>query len=139
MSNLVNIDAETGANIIGDDSSATLELQSSGGGYGLKTRGLVNVSTASIDVANIASLTASTTRPVSAANATLASFNLTGSSVASGALFALKNLSAFVSTSTIKANTAVAADCGAIRVIKPDGTFGWIPVYPDSAVTGIAV
>lgn len=144
MANIVNIDAEVGANMIGDDSQPTLAISNSGGGLGLDVKGLSVASTASIDVAKIAtltstSLTADTTRAVTAANATVASFRLTGSSIASGAVFGLINNSAFVSTTTIKATTAVAANCGAIRVVKPDGTFGWVPVYPDAAVTGVAV
>lgn len=126
MANVLNYDAETGANVIGDDSSPTLEIKNSSTGRALDLEG-----------AAAAGLRVSTT---GAANATARSpLELVGTSVASGAVLSLLNVSSFVSTSTIKAITAVAANCGVIRVVKPDGTFGWIPVYPDAAVTGIAV
>lgn len=143
MANLINIDAEAGANMIGDDSQPTLELSNSGGGLGLDVKGLSVASTASIDVAKIptltsTSLTADVTRSVSAAAATITAFRFTGSSIASGAIFALLNNSAFVSTTTIDVTVADQVG-GAIRVVKPNGTFGWIPVYTDEQVTAVAV
>ncbi len=133
MSNVINIDAETGANIIGDDTTATLTLSNTSSGPGLKACGLVGVSGASIDRLTISNAFAG------AVNATIAALNLTGNSVASGAIIALLNKSSYVSTTTIKATTAVAANCGVIRVVRPDGTFGWIPIYPDAAITAVVV
>jgi hypothetical protein len=133
MANLINIDAESGANIIGDDATATLTFSNTSTGPGLESRGLVAVSGASIDRLTISNAFAG------AANATIVGLNLTGNSIASGAVISLKNKSSYVSTTTIKATTAVAANCGAIRIVKPDGTFGWIPVYPDAAVTAVVV
>ena len=46
---------------------------------------------------------------------------------------------AYVSCSTIKFITGAVAGTGAIRVVRTDGTFGWIPVLPDSAITAAAV
>lgn len=127
MSNIVNLDAETGANFIGDDSSTALTISNSSTGRALDTTG-----------AAAAGVRLAVT--TGAANATAkAPLEIVGTSIASGAVIGLINLSSFVSTTTIKATTAVAANCGAIRVVKPDGTFGWIPVYPDAAVTGVAV
>ena len=133
MSNIVNIYAESGANMISDDATPALTLSNSGGGFGLEARGAVLVSSASRDRLSIGSGTAL------AANATIVGLNLSAGSFASNAVLRLVNLSAYVSTSTIKAVTAIAANCGAIRVVRPDGTFGWIPVYPDAAITAIAV
>jgi hypothetical protein len=64
--------------------------------------------------------------------------NLRGASVASGAVMALTG-NAFVSCSTINFTTAAVAGLGAIRVVRTDGTFGWIPLMPDAAVTAAAV
>lgn len=152
MSNLINVDAEAGANIIGDDAEPTLTLQNSSTGPGLLTKGLAVVSSASIDRADLSfantkniavSSIASIARlrvggPILAGKATIVNFSLTGGSVASGAVFALTGDS-FVSTATIMVDTAVAADTGAIRVVKPDGTFGWIAIWPDAAVTAIVL
>ena len=139
MANLINIDAEVGANMIGDDTSPTLAFSNTSTGPGLQTDTFVATSTATIAALNSAAITGSTARPATAANATIIAFNFVGSSVASGGLFKLSNLSSFVSTTTIKVNTAVAANTGAIRIVKPDGTFGYIPVYADGDVTAVAV
>lgn len=139
MANLLNLDAESGANAIGDDSQPTFTFSNTGGSYGLHSEGLAVVSTASIDVAQIASLTANTTRPVSAANATVVKFNLTGSSIASGAVLGLLNNSAYVSATTINIGASAANVNGAFRVVLPNGTFGWVPVLANAAVSGTAV
>lgn len=134
MANLLNFDSETSANMIGDDSTPTLEFSNTSTGPGLQTDRFVAKSGATIVNAQI-----STAAGAATANSTIAGFELTGNSVASGAVLKLANKSAFVSTATIKVIAAAAADTGAIRVLKPDGTFGYIPVYPDSAVTAVAV
>lgn len=141
MANIINLDAESGANMIGDDSGPTLAFANSSTGPGLQvgTGGLVVTSTATLATANIAAGKITVGSTPLAANATIPYFKLTGASAASGAVLALLNRTSFCSTTTIMANTAVAANCGAIRVVKPDGTFGWIPVYPDAAVTAVAV
>lgn len=127
MANTLNLDADTGANMIGDDSQPTLAISNSSTGRALDLQGTA-----------AAALRLSV--KTGAANATVkAPLEITGTSIASGALFAVLNNSAFVSTTTIMAITAVAANCGVIRVLKPNGTFGWIPVYPDAAVTAVAV
>ena len=139
MVNTLNLNAETNANMIGDDSVATLGLLNTGGGMGLHVGGLACASTASIDVGNVASLTAtSLTASTAAGNVTVAAFKITGSSIASGALFGLINDSAFVSTETIDVTVADQSSA-VIKVVKPDGTFGWIPVYTDAQVTAAAI
>ena len=139
MANLINIDAESQANMIGDDSSPTLTLSNSSTGHGLEVRGLVCVSTASIDQANFAAARIATDQGAAAANATVTGLSLTGTSIASGAVLSLTNNSAYVSTSTIKFITGGAGADGVIRVVLPDGTFGNIPVLADAAVTAVAV
>lgn len=132
MAKLINIDAESGANIIGVNTDPTLTLSNTSSGPGAKADGLVGVSGASIDRLTITNAFAG------AAKATIVALNLTGNSIASGAILALLNNSAFVSTSTIDVTVADQVG-GAIRVVKPDGNFGWIPVYNDDQVTAIAV
>lgn len=125
MANIVNLDAESGGGMIGDDSSPTLAISNSSTG-----RALDAVSTSAAAVRTTA---------VGAANATArSSLELAGTSVASGAVIALLNLSSFVSTETIDI-TLVDMTAGALRVVLPNGTFGWIPVLNDDQVTAVAV
>lgn len=128
MGNILNLDAETGANIIGDDAQPTLEISNSSTGVALNLK-----------ATGAAALKINTS--ILAANATILNggLELVGASVASGAMIKLINRTSYISVSTIMFTTAVAANVGAIRVVRPDGTFGWIPVMPDAAVTAIAV
>lgn len=111
MANLLNIDAESGANIIGDDATPTLSISNTVG--------------PALEV--VAKGTA---------NASISGLKLT-SSVASEAVMQLGG-GAFVSATTIKFTTGAVAGTGAIRVALTDGTFGWIPVLPDGTVTAAA-
>ena len=114
MSNLPNYDAESGANLIADDTGAGFSFENSGGGAALEVVGATG------------------------ANASISGLQLTNSSVASGAAITLSGTS-FVSVTTIKATTGAVAGSGAIRVIRTDGSLGWIPVYPDGTITAAAV
>jgi hypothetical protein len=109
---LRNIDAESGANFIGDDATPTLSFANTVG----PALEIVSKGTA---------------------NASISGLKLT-SSVASEATMQLGG-TAFVSCSTINFTTAAVAGLGAIRVLRTDGTFGWIPVMPNAAVTAAAV
>ena len=131
MSNTINLDAEIGANFIGDDAQPSITISNSSTGSGLEVHKLAVASSASVDSVNIGG-------PILAASATVTNMNIHGSSVASGALIGLKG-DAFISASTINTTTSAVAGLGAIRVARSDGTFGWIPVYPDGAVTTAAV
>lgn len=132
MANIINLDAEVGANFIGDDTGPSATFSNSSTGSGLEVRKLATVSGASIDSLNVGG-------PILAAAATISNFNIVGASRASGAVLALKS-DAFVSAvSLIFAAGAGWAGMGAIRVVRTDGTFGWIPVLPDSQVTAAAV
>lgn len=127
MANIRNFDAETGANFIGDDSQPSITIENSSTGRALDLK-----------AAGAAALRINTV--ISAANATgTAGIELVGASVASGAVLALINRTSYASCTTILFNTTASGTCGAIRVVKPNGQFGWIPVLPDAAVTGVAI
>ena len=64
MSNLINIHASTNADIVGDDAQPTLRLSSTSTGPGIRAYGLVATSTASIDLANIPTLTSAASNDV---------------------------------------------------------------------------
>lgn len=78
-------------------------------------------------------------RTTAAGNATLALLELAPASTASVAVFALKNTSFVSAVSIVFAASGNWAGMGAIRVVRTDGTFGWIPVLPDGVVTAAAV
>lgn len=113
MANKINIDAETGANMIGDDSSPTLSFENTVG-PALEVKGATS------------------------ANATLSGLRLT-QSIASGAVINLAGKSFVSAVSIIFAAGSGWAGMGAIRVVRTDGTFGWIPVLPAAQVTAAAV
>lgn len=142
LKTILNLDADTGANVIGNEATPLLELSNSSTGPGLKVDNLVATSGATI-----ASLTTSGTLvadaldingAILAANASVSAINIRGASVASGATFNFSG-DALKSVTTILATTGGAAGTQAIRIVKVDGTFGWIPVYPDAAVTATAI
>ena len=136
MANLPNLNAEVGADYIGDDAQPALTFRNTGSGPGLRVFGVVATSTVSLDAL---ALSGNITGPILAANATITRLNVEGASRASVPAFALKT-DAFVSAvSLIFAAGAGWAGMGAIRVAKTDGTFGWIPVLPDGQVTAAAV
>lgn len=131
MANLINLNAEDGANMIGDDAQPTLTLQNTSTAPGLKVDRIV--ATSSVTVASL-NLNAG----IFTAASTVVALNLWGASVASGAVFALKGDS-MVSVTTIQFTTGGVAGTNAIRIVKSNGTFGWIPVLPDAAVTAGAI
>lgn len=114
MPNVRNIDAETGANMIGDDTQPTLSFDNNGGGVSLEVKS------------------------AGAANATLTGLRLSASTPSVPAV-TLVGRSYTSAVSLIFAAGAGWAGMGAIRVARPDGTFGWIPVLPDAQITAAAV
>jgi len=56
---------------------------------------------------------------------------------ASGAV--MKFTGGLISCTSILATTGGVVGTYAIRVVLPSGVFGWIPIYPNAAVTGAAV
>ena len=156
--NLVNIDAETSANIIGDDAEPTLTLANSSTGAGAELRGAVLVSTASIDVINAARITGSPTIDggvsivtdtagtvpltldrTTAGNYSTATLILDSASVASGAAIELRG-SAFTSIMSIDFTAGTDwGSIGGIRVKASDGdTMFWIPLLPEGAIEAAA-
>ena len=132
MANVVNLHAEEGAKIIGDDAEPAFQLSNSSTGPGLRALGLVATSTASVDALTLGG-------PILAAAATITNLNLQGASRASGAVLALQG-DAYTSIGSI--DFAAGSDwggLGAIRVVNSDGTFSWIPTLPDAAIESAAV
>ena len=113
-----------------------MRLRNTSTGPGLHSEGLAVTSGASIDTLSISGNIGGA---ILAAAATIARLNVVGASRPSGAILALKG-DAFVSAvSLIFAAGAGWAGMGAIRIVKTDGTFGWVPVLPDAQVTAAAV
>lgn len=114
MANVVNLNAEVGANFIGDDASPALTFSNTGGGSALR---LSNTPTG---------------------NSSVGVLELGIGSVASAAAVGLVGGAFTSAVSLIFAAGAGWAGMGAIRVARTDGTFGWIPVLPDAQVTAAA-
>lgn len=132
MANIINLNAETGANYIGDDAEPALAITNSSTGAGLQTDKLVATSSATIAQVNV-------NKGILAAAATIVGMNFGTPSVASGAVMAFKGNAYVSAVSLIFAAGAGWAGMGAIRVVRSDGTFGWIPVLPNTQVTAAAV
>lgn len=116
MAETMNLQADSGRNIIGDDAQPSLTLENSSTGNPLHLR-----------------MTA-------AANASLAGLiRADVNSVASAAVLRLDNQAYVSAVSLIFAAGANWAGMGAIRVVRSDGSFGWVPVLPDAKVTAAAV
>ena len=133
MSKLLNIDAETSAMIADDDAEPTLTLTNSSTAPGLEVDDLVVTSGATIAVGKL-----DVNTPLLVANATITGIDIRGASVASGAALAFSGDS-LVSCTSIKFITGGVAGTKAIRIVQADGTFAWIPVLPDAAVTAAAL
>jgi len=130
MANIINMDAEIGANYIGDDAEPAMEFENSSTGPGLKIQGAVITSTASIDEARIGT--------VEGGNLSVATMRIVGGGASYPALsvetFAFASI-----TSTIL--TTVAHTDFAVRVKVGTGTddqFRWIPLFKDAAIIGAA-
>lgn len=147
MSDLVNLQAESGRDIIGDDATPALTLSSTGGGIGLDTAGLSAVSTTSIDELNLAGSMATagglsvsgalgTTPALTVYQAAVGKLSVgvlrvVGNSVASGAAIEFSN-KAFASITSVVL-TSVANTDYAIRVQVGLET-RWIPLFKDAAL-----
>lgn len=141
MPNLLNFDAEIGADAIGDDAQPTMSFRNTGTGSGLFVGGLAVQSTASIDIANIPQLRSGATeavpvtvgRTTAIASPTVALIALNLGSTASAPVFELQTQS-FVSCTTILFTTGATAGVGALRV-KIANDYKWIPILVDGSVT----
>ena len=134
MANVSNLNAEIGANYIGDDAQPALTFANSSTGPGLSVDDLHVSSWATI-------ATTSLTQPALTLGRTTVGNASTGvlAISASGASVPVLQLqgSAFVSAvSIVFAASANWAGLGAARVILADGiTYGWIPILPSAVVT----
>lgn len=160
MANLINIDAEIGANMIGDDAQPTLSLTNSSTGPGFQVDRLVVTSTATIggDV-NFAGTTAgltTITAPVTLISTTtnVTSLNIIRTQIGNGsvALMVLSVSGASVPVFEFQRNAMVSAvsivfaasanwaGLAVVRVKQNDNTtLGWIPILPSAVVTAAAI
>ena len=160
MANLININAEQGANMIGDDAQPTLTLTNTSTGPALSLDRLVVTGAATIggDVnfagtsAGLTTITApvtliSTTTLVTSLNiirtqigngsVALAIFSVSGASVP---VFEFQRNAIVSAVSIVFAASANWGGLAAVRVKKNDDTtLGWIPVLPDAVVTAAAI
>lgn len=123
MANLVNIYAESGADIIGDDAQPTLKLDNSSTGEALR------VTTAS------ATGPAMTVTKSAIGNMSVGLLKIQGNSIASGAVLEFSN-KAFASITSVVLTTVANTDY-AIRVQVGLET-RWIPLFKDAAIIGAA-
>ena len=160
MANLLNINAESGANIIGDDAQPTLTITNTSTGPALNLDRLVVSGAATIGgdvnfaspVAGLATITApvtliSTTTLVTSLNiirtqigngsVALAIFSVSGASVP---VFEFQRNAIVSAVSIVFAASGNWAGTGVIRVKYNDNTtLGWIPVLPSAVVTAAAI
>lgn len=149
MANTINLNAEVGANFIGDDAQPSVTFANSSTGPGLSVGRLHVSSGASVDILTTGSIlnTANATilsnategvplslsRGTVVSSPTVALIRLGIGSGASAPVFELAEQS-FVSCTTIQFTTVAVAGTGAIRV-KYGNNYGWIPVMNETAVT----
>ena len=139
MANLVNLYAESGADLIGDDNTPALTLSNTGNGPGLQVGRLHAVSTASIDILVTTRVqSANATTPVRieqtvVGNQSIGGLQLVGASVASGAVIEFRNKSFISITSTVL--TTVANTDYAIPVQVGLET-RYIPCFKAAAIIG---
>ena len=141
MANLINLWAETGADIIGDDTSPALTLRNTVG-PGAEIRGLVTSSTASVDVLDVPILTRGAAnsgvlvRNTILGSASVGILRIQGTSMASGAVLEFTGKGAFASITSVVLTTVANTDY-AIRVQVGLET-RWIPLFKDAAIIGTA-
>lgn len=133
MAKLLNLDAETGANIIDADATEPTLKLSNASGVALEMNSAIISSNSTINADRI-----NVNTPILAANATIVGLNIRGASVASGAVLSF-SAKALVSCTTITFTTGAVAGTKAIRIVCEDGTFAWIPVLPSASVTAAAL
>lgn len=134
MPNIINLNAEIGANYIGDDAQPALRIENSSTGPGLSTDEFIVTSTATIGSPSLSQPAATFFRsPVGNASVGVVAFTASGASVP---VLELRGSSFVSAVSIIFAAGAGWAGMGGIRVLLADGiTYGWIPVLPNSQFT----
>ncbi len=154
MSNQVDLYAEVGASLIGDDAQPALTITNTSSGAGLQTNRLNVTSSAtiggplnlggsiggSVTIASNATegLPLSVLRTViGSPSVALTAFQVSGASVP---VFELKANALVSAVSIVFAASANWAGLALIRVKYSDGTtYGWIPVLPPGVVTAAAI
>ena len=133
--------AETGGDVIGDDTSPALTLRNTTG-PGAEIRGLVTSSTASIDVIDAPILTRGAAnsgvlvRNTILGSASVGILRIQGTSIASGAVLEFTGKGAFASITSVVLTTVANSDY-AIRV-QVGLVTRWIPLFKDAALVGTA-
>ena len=140
--NLVNLHAEIGADLIGNDAEPALTISNTGTGPGLRTLGLVTQSTASIDVAYIPTLQggAAGSNPVTIQRTVPGSISvgvlrISGNSTASQAVLEFYQKGFLSITSTVL--TTVANSDYAI-VVQVGLETRYLPLWKAAAIIGAA-
>lgn len=128
--NIVNLDAEINADLIGDDAQPALSLSNSSTGPGLEVHGLVLASTASIDVAVIGT--------IEGGNVSIGTAVIVGSTASAPAIeirsFGFASITSTVLTTVANTDFALRVKVG----LGTDDQFRWIPLYKDAAIIGAA-
>lgn len=124
MANIINLDAEVGANYIGDDAQPALSITNSSTGPGLSVDKLLVTSTASIG--GFAAL---------AGTVTVSPLSLTPSALASAPALSVST-GGYASITSVVLTTVANTDY-AIRVWVA-GQPRWIPAFKDAALVGTA-
>ncbi len=138
MAKLLNIDALVDADIIHDGTDPTLKI-SNASGAALEVNKFVASSSATLSGADLSDLSkVEVNQPILAASATITGLTVRGASVASGPVMSF-TADSLTSCTTILFTTGGVAGTKAIRITQADGTFAWIPVLPDAAVTGAVI
>lgn len=143
MANLPNLDSEVGADYIADDAQPAIALKNTGTGPGLRSFGLVNTSTATVDILNLtgniienSSATAGVlVRNNTVGNMSIGVLRVQGNSVASGAVLEFTT-KGFASITSVVLTTVANTDY-AIRVQVGLET-RWIPLWKDAGIIGAA-
>jgi hypothetical protein len=121
MANLRNIDAEVGANMIGDDSGPTLTLYNSSTGQTLKLES--KAGNRALDIA-----------PTTVGNASIAPVRIAAVSTASAPAIEFVAAGGFISITSIVLTTVANFDY-AIRV-RVGNELRWIPLIKDAGIIG---
>lgn len=132
LKSVLNIDAETGANIIGAEATPVLSISNASTGPAIKVNDFVATSDATVASLGLSG-------GILTANATIAQLHIPGASAASAPLISFTGLKTLASCTTIAFTTGGVAGTYAIRVAVPSGLFGWIPILPDGAISATVV
>lgn len=127
MANIRNLDAEIGANFIGDDAEPTLSITNTSTGPALQLDKLVSTSSATITQATLRG-----------GNVSLAPIGVTPSANASAPALvvnAAAGIGGFVSCTSVVLTTVANTDY-AIRVRIGADQYRWIPLFKDAAIIG---